>query len=80
MGEFGHIVNVRYRTWSWDDSKIHSESVNPEFTLDGLALPLLQEKLRLQGVGADDVKQYHLDDLEDSQQSDLAGNSFLAIA
>jgi len=48
--------------------------------LDGLALPLLQEKLRLQGVGADDVKQYHLDDLEDSQQSDLAGNSFLAIA
>ena len=34
-----------------------------------------QEKLRLQGVGREDVVQWGLINLPDSQQSDLAGNA-----
>ena len=69
---------AKHRFWSPNVSNTHSADL--EFTLYSLALPLLQEKLLLQGVGRDDIKQYHFDDLEDAQQSDLAGNAFLAIA
>ena len=37
----------------------------------------LQEKLRLQGLGAEDVMKYKLNTLNDHQQSNLAGNSWL---
>ena len=38
--------------------------------------PAPQEKLRLQGVGSEDILNFNLNTLTDHQQSDLAGNSY----